>query len=203
MARIYRAAAFAFLIGSVGLQFASMAAAQQVPKAPATTASPAAAAPSSAGTGPDTTTASFGDWTLRCDRRQDMTPPQRFCEMAYAVQKPGDATVLGQLAVGRVTHDQPLRFTAVLPVNVALKALPKLIADGPEPVSVELAWSRCIIGACFSDAAATDEVLRRLRARTEPGRIDYRDGTDREASLPISFRGFGQALEALGREPTN
>ncbi|MDP1960725.1 MAG: invasion associated locus B family protein [Reyranella sp.] len=198
MPRISRAAVFASLIGSVGLLFGSLAAAQQVPKATATP--PAAASP---GAAPDTTTASFGDWTLRCDRRMDVTPPQRFCELAHVVQKPGDANILGQFAVGRVARNDPLKFTTVLPVNVALKTLPRLVADGPEPVSVDLAWSRCLVGACFADATATDEVLKRLRSRTEPGRIVYRDGTDREASLPISFRGLAQALDALDREPAN
>ena len=197
MTRIGRAAAFAWLIGSAGLLLGSMAAAQQVPKAPA------AATPTSPGAAPDTTTASFGDWTLRCTRRQDVTPPQRFCELAHVVQKPGDPNILGQIAVGRVAPGERLKFTAVLPVNVALRTMPKLVADGPVPVSVELTWSRCLVGACFADATASDEVLNRLRARTEPGRIDYRDGTDREAGLPISFLGFGQALDALGREPAN
>jgi invasion protein IalB len=41
--------------------------------------------------GPDRTTASFGDWTLRCDRRADVTPPQRFCEIGQIIQRAGEA----------------------------------------------------------------------------------------------------------------
>lgn len=196
MKGISTVAALASLIGSVGLLFGSPAAAQQVLNTPPATAKPPSAEP-------DTTSATFGDWTLRCDRRLDVTPPQRFCELAHIVQKAGETAAQGQLAVGRVSRSEPLKITAVLPINVALRTLPKLVAEGPEPVSLDLVWSRCIVGACFADAVAPDEVVKRLRSRTEPGRVEYRDGTDREATLPISFRGFGQALDALAREPAN
>ena len=199
MARLGSVASVVWWIGSA-LMFAGQAAAQQAPKAP-----PAQTAAPKPGTSPspDATTASFGDWTLRCDRRLDVTPPQRFCELAHVVQKPGESAILGQLAVGRVGKGDPLKITAVLPVSVALKILPKLVADRPEPLSVELTWTRCVVGACFSDVTASDEILKRLRALKEPARIEYRDGTDREASLPISFRGFGEALDALAHEPAN
>lgn len=163
-------------------------------------AQPAPSAPAQFATKPEQTTASFGDWTLRCNLRLDITPPQRFCELALVIQKPGEAGTQGQLAVGRLTLGEPLRLTAVLPSNIAFKARPKLVLDGKDPISVELTWTRCLTGACFSDAPITDELLSKLRARSEPGRIDYRDGTDRETSLPVSFRGFTPALEALARE---
>lgn len=182
------------LMGSLGLSLELPVAAQSVPPLPPAPSSDPA---------PDQTTASYGDWTLRCNRRIDLTPPRRFCEVALIVQKAGEPNAQGQIAVGRVARNEPLKVTAVLPPNVALKTAPKLTADGKDAPSVELIWTRCISGACFSDATLSEEVVSRLRSRTEPGRIDYRDGADRDASLPVSFRGFAQALDALAREPAD
>lgn len=193
MTKVGIATTIAALLGSLGFLLQSPVVAQPVPALPpaAPTSDPA----------PDQTTASYGDWTLRCNRRIDLTPPRRFCEMALIVQKPGEATARGQVAVGRVARNEPLKVTAVLPPNVAFKTAPRLVTDGKDALSLELAWTRCVAGACFSDAPLSDEAIGKLRTRTEAGRIDYRDGTDREASLPVSFRGFSQALDALAREP--
>lgn len=193
MTRIVNAVTLAALLGSLSLPLPPSVLAQSV--------SPLPPASPPAGPAPDQTTASYGDWTLRCNRRVDLTPPRRFCEMALIVQKPGEASAQGQVAVGRVARNEPLKVTAVLPPNLAFKTAPKLVTDGKDAVAIELAWTRCISGACFSDAPLSEETLSKLRSRTEAGRIDYRDGTDREASLPVSFRGFSQALDALAREP--
>lgn len=170
---------------------------------PLSTTAPKAGPPSSSDLAPDTTTATFGDWTLRCDRRLDLKPPQRVCELGLVVQKQGETGAQAQFALGRVARGEALRITAVLPPNVALKTNPKVIIDGKEPLSTDLSWTRCIAGACFADAAVSAALLSSLRSRTEPGRLDYRDGTDREVTLPISFRGVSSALEALAREEAN
>ena len=192
MTRIGRAVAIVASMAAFNPLLQSPAGAQSVPPLP-----PAA------NTTPDHTTATYGDWILRCDRRMDLSPPRRFCELALIVQKPGEASAQGQVAVGRVTPNEPLKVTAVLPPNIAFKVLPRLVADGKDAFSVELAWTRCISGACFSDAILPEDVVVKLRSRTEAGRIEYRDGADRDAVLPVSFRGLGQALEALAREPVN
>ena len=65
----------------------SSASAQTAP-APAAAASPPAPAPPAAAPSPSRTTASFGDWTLRCDRVADATPPKRSCELGLTVSMP-------------------------------------------------------------------------------------------------------------------
>ncbi len=164
---------------------------------------PKADTPSSSVQAPDHTTATFGDWTLRCDRRLDLTPPQRVCELGLVIQKQGESGAQAQIALGRIARGAALRITAVLPPNVALKTNPKVVVEGQEPPSTELLWTRCIAGGCFADAAVLPTLLNSLRTRTEPGRLDYRDGTERDQTIPISFRGVNAALEALAREEAN
>ena len=192
------AAAAAFALGLLALGSHAMAQSASPPPSSST-----AAPPSPSGPVPDHTTATFGDWTLRCDRRADLAPPQRVCELGLVVQKQGESGAQAQIALGRVARGGALRITAVLPPNIAIKSNPKVIVEDLKPPTTDLSWTRCIAGACFADAAVSTALLDSLRTRTEPGRLDYRDGTDRDITLPLSFRGVGEALAALAREEAN
>ena len=176
---------------------AATVAAQTAPK-PAAQASPPATAPA-----PDRTTASFGDWVLRCDRRPDVTPPQRFCELQETIQKPGDPGPQAQIALGRILATDPIRMTALLPINVSLQISPKIVADGRDGQTIELPWVRCLPNGCFANAIVADDVLRKLRSQKDAGRLEYRDGADRNVVVPVSFRGFSEAWEAFVRESSN
>jgi invasion protein IalB len=181
------------------LILASSAIGQSAPKpAPAATAPPPAVTAT-----PSRTTASFGDWTLRCDRLADATPPRRMCELGLVVQNAGDQSVLAQIAVGRPATGEPLRLTAVLPANITVAVTPKLIIDGKEAGSLDLAWVRCLPGGCIATAVVSDDLLRKLKASPTPGHIEYHDAASREIKLPISLRGFGEAFDALGKESVN
>lgn len=201
------------LAGALAFVVASAAAAQTGQKpapapapaaAPATTpAAPAPSAPPAAPTVPDRTTASFGDWVLRCDRQADATPPRRFCELSQTVQRPGDAGPLAQIAIGRILPTDPLRVTALLPINVSFQPAAKLVVEGRDGPAVELGWLRCLPAGCFASTVITDEALKKLRAHKDVARLEYRDGSGREVVLGLSFRGFGEAFEAFVRESSN
>lgn len=57
-------------------------------------------------------------------------------------------------------------------------------------------------GGCFGELEAVPPaVLTRMRNRGEAqGRLDFRDSAGREVQILFSYRGFGQALDALARE---
>jgi invasion protein IalB len=152
---------------------------------------------------PDHTSTTFGDWTLRCDRRLDLTPPQRVCELGLVVQKAGETGAQAQIAVGRVARGSALQITAVVPPNLAFQTKPKVVVDGQDPSSTDLSWTRCIIGGCFADAPISPDLLKSLRSRTDHGRLDYHDGAGREVTLSVSFLGVKSALDALAREEAN
>lgn len=196
MAWISKAITTAAICASGPLLAGPQAMAQWATKPPSSTTAETAPTAST----PDQTTATFGDWTLRCDRRPDLTPPQRVCELLLVIQKPGETAAQAQIAIGRVAAGQALRITAVLPPNVALKTNPRVVIEGQKPLSTELSWTRCIAGACFADSEVSPDLLNALRSRSEAARLDYRDGTERETSQSVSFRGVRPALDALALE---
>lgn len=174
----------------------------------AQTAAPKAA-PAAAGTSlaqaalPDRTTASFGDWTLRCERRRDSATPAKLCELSQAIQRAGDTGPLAQLALGRLAASDPMKLTVVLPLNVALATAPKVASDAKDGPSMQTTWQRCVPAGCLASATLSDDLLKKLRSAGETGKLDYRDAGDREISLPFSLRGLPEALDALTRESTN
>jgi putative transposase len=51
-----------------------------------------------------------------------------------------------------------------------------------------------------AEALLTDDIRRRWMARTEAGQVRIQDGANQAVALPLSFRGFSLAMEALMRE---
>lgn len=160
-------------------------------KAPAQTPPPANPA------APQRTTATYEDWTLRCEIQG--SPAKKTCEIAQSVNIQGQAQPLTQIALGRATKTDPHVVVMLVPINVWLPANARLVYDEKEP-PVVAAYKRCTPAACFGDAELKDDVIRKMRARTEAGRLEFKDATQRDVAIPVSFKGFGQAIDALAKE---
>jgi invasion protein IalB len=183
---------------------AGAAAAQTAPRGatPAPTAAPPAAtapapAPGAPADSPERTSAVFGDWTVQCVTR---TPGNRICEMIQATQNQQQQPV-SVLAIGRLTRTDPLRLVARVPVNALVAQPARLTLEGDQPLT--LPFRHCNPSGCFAEFELRDEaVLRRLRGRTpeQRGKLEFRDPAGQEVDIPVSFRGFGAALEALQKE---
>lgn len=186
------AVGIAALTGSASAQPAS-------PK-PATppAAAPAPAAPIPAE--PSSTTASFGDWTLRCQRLADAGKTVRICEVAQVLQAQGQQAPIAQIALGRLANGEPVRVTAVMPVSVSFPSSVQITMGEKDAKPVDLPWRRCLPTGCFAEAAPGDDVLKQWRKAGEPGRILFKDAAGRDLALPLSARGLDQALDALAKE---
>jgi invasion protein IalB len=151
---------------------------------------------------PQLTTASYADWTLRCQRAGAAANAPRLCEIDQTVQaqtQQGQQGVILRLAFGRPAAKEPFKLTILVPVNIALPSAPRLSIDDKDPSPVELAWRRCIPAGCVADVDVSADMLKHWRAQTERGRVQIKDSAGREVALPFSFRGLAQALDALAK----
>ncbi|MBL6457643.1 invasion associated locus B family protein [Belnapia sp. T6] len=179
--------------------------AQQAPRAAAQPTQ--APAPTPAPESPERTAAVFADWVMRCETRpaNGTNPAARLCEMAQTTQDQRQQPV-AVLAIGRVAKGEPLRLVAQVPVNVQVGQPARMVLDTParqEP-ALTLPFRSCNPRGCFAEFDLRDEaVLRRLRSRAAdaPARLEWRDATGAEAAIPVSFRGFSAAYDALAKEP--
>lgn len=149
-----------------------------------------------AGGAPTRTTATYEDWTVRCE-----TPPgaqQKTCEV-FQAQQQGQSGPVSQIAIGRAGKSGPHKLVAQIPVNVWLAGAPRLLLDDKQP-PIALGFKRCVPGGCFADADIPDDLLRRLKGRAEPGRLEYKDAIQRDVGIPVSFKGFSQAIDALAKQ---
>jgi invasion protein IalB len=126
----------------------------------------------------------------------------RSCEVAQVISVQGAQQPIAQIALGRVAREQTaLTLLVQVPVNIELGAPLRLIGDDREPLVIETSWRRCVPAGCFAGTELREEaVVRRLRDRPEPVRIEFRDSTGRDLRLAFSVRGLGPALDALARE---
>jgi invasion protein IalB len=128
----------------------------------------------------DMTTATYGDWLLRCRQTPGQKPP-RNCEVVQSLVAQGQTAPVAQLAFGRLAEKGPLYFTAVVPINVSFPSAVRIAFDEKDPTPVVLAWTRCLPGGCFASVELTDDVLARWRARNEAG-VGFRNGDGQRPS---------------------
>lgn len=148
---------------------------------------------------PAQTTASYGDWVLRCVRTGESGMGPRACELVQTMVLQGQQQPVAQVALGYDKAD--LRLTLLVPPAISLSRGPLLgIAGGATP-NFALAWRRCLPNGCFGDVQVGPELMKILRSRTEPMQVVYKDAGERDVTLPFSFRGLVPALEALAKEP--
>jgi hypothetical protein len=119
------------------------------------------------------------------------------------------------LALGRPQRGEPLRIAAMVPVNLQPGAPARLVLEpvqqgqgggrgaAAEPPAIAMPFVNCLPRGCTAETDLRDEaMMRRLRGRPadQQGRLEWRDATGTLRTIPVSFRGFGAAIEALERE---
>lgn len=186
---------------SIFLVLAVMLAAEQAAAqaaAPAKPAAPAAPAPAAqpVSSDPAQTTATYGDWVLRCVRSEHNA---RVCEVVQSLVVQGQQQPVAQIAVGYDKSD--LRFTILVPPAISLSRGALLGVAGAASPSFPMAWRRCLPNGCFADVQAGPELLKTLRGRNDPMQVSFKDAGERDVNLPVSMRGLVPALDALAKEP--
>jgi invasion protein IalB len=158
---------------------------QQVPQ---TTAVPSAQTP-------QRTTATYEAWVLRCDI-QPGPPPQKNCEVAQVAQVPGQPNPISRVAIGRPVNAEAAWLQIQLPVNASFAVGVRVQTDDKDP-GMLVPFRRCIPAGCFAEAELREDSLKRFGASVDAGKMTFKDAGERDTVIPLSFKGFGQAYDAL------
>jgi invasion protein IalB len=148
---------------------------------------------------PETTTATYGAWTLRCERRPDVAKGQKICEIAESVVPQKQQNAIARISLGHPlgADKTQVRITAIFPPNIYIPVAPGIKAKEGD-TAIPLAWKRCFPGGCFADGTMPPEVLKAWRAiEADTGRLTFTEATGRNLAIQFSLRGFAQALDAL------
>jgi invasion protein IalB len=141
---------------------------------------------------PQRTTATYQDWTVRCE----VSATGKTCEMAQAMQIQGQVQPVTQIALGQQSKGAPMKIVFQVPINVWLQTGVKLVLNEKDPGIVAV-YARCLPAACLADANLKDDQIKKLRGLTENGKLQFKDAAQQDVVIPVSFKGFDQAYDAM------
>ena len=144
---------------------------------------------------PDLTTASFGDWVLRCQKR-DSGSTDKTCEVVHSVTAEGQQGTILQLAIGQTEKQSERTLVVVVPVNISFVQTPQISVDANPEDSKTSVWLKCLPVACLANLRL-DQINWKS---SKSGKVSYIDGAGRPVVTPFSLNGLDRALNALDRQ---
>jgi invasion protein IalB len=148
-------------------------------------------------TAQQSTAATYDDWVVRCVT-QAGPPLQKVCDMEQLTQVQGKNTPLSRVAIARPMKAPPIKLIIQLPVNVWLPSGIKIQMSDKDP-GFPGVFTYCVPAGCFADVDASDDALKKFRAATEPAKLVFKNAGQQDVAIPLSFKGFGQAYDALSK----
>jgi len=147
---------------------------------------------------PQRTTATYEDWIVQCEM-QTGSPPQKACEMTQVTQVEGRNIPFSRVAIAQPTKNQPVKLVVQLPVNVSLLVNVRIQVSDSDP-GLAAPFARCVPTGCFADVEVNDDALKKFRATSGAGKLSFADAGGHNVAVPLSFKGFSQAFDALAKE---
>lgn len=148
-------------------------------------------------TAQERTTATYDDWVLQC-AVQAGPPAQKTCdiEQLTQMQSQGRSVPLSRVAITRPEKSQPVRLTVQVPVNVYLRTEVRVQASTSDP-GLAAPFDRCLPVGCFADFVLKDDAIKKFRTATAAGKMTFQSANGQSVAIPLSFKGFGPAFDAL------
>ncbi|MEM1049570.1 MAG: invasion associated locus B family protein [Pseudomonadota bacterium] len=140
---------------------------------------------------PVQTTATYGDWTVRC--RSVAQKDDKLCEMIQVVPAKNKQGAVANLAVGRMPGEDKVRLVVQLPIGVHL---PSRVAMkvGTDAVG-DAEFQSCFSNFCLARSDLDPAALKRLK----DGKVmtlAFKDRALRDAAIQVSLKGFTAAHDA-------
>jgi len=166
--------------------------------APVAHPSEAARAPADNIEVPQQTTATYGDWVVQCV--QNNSPPSEpVCDMAQVTQLQGKNVPFSRVAIGRPEKGQPVKLIVQVPVNASFRTDVHIQTADADP-GVIAPFADCTPNGCFSEFDLKEDIMKKLREADGVGKLSFVDAGGHDVTVPISFKGFSQAFEALSKK---
>jgi invasion protein IalB len=134
----------------------------------------------------------FQDWTMRCEKAEETGPEQ--CHVFQNAKDEKTGRDVAQMAVGRVPNDPKPLVIVSLPLGVYLPPGVLIQVDDKEPIRIPI--EVCDPAGCRAGFPLTNEVQATFKAGLTAN-VTVQDAAGRQASVPLSLKGFTAALNAL------
>jgi invasion protein IalB len=145
---------------------------------------------------PQRTSATYDDWTLSCV----MAGNKKSCAIIQSQTIQGQAVPVSQVSISRSANGDPSKIFFQVPSNVWLPTGVALITGQTEADWFAANFVMCAATRCVAAATLTDAQIKSLRSQRTAGKFVYQNTSQANISIPISFKGLGDALDALQKE---
>jgi len=143
-------------------------------------------------------TKKFGDWTQRCDTRPGV--PGKQCFLTQTIVKTEDQRKRGLLAVtvGLFGPDRKPGMVLRVPLGLAVLLPPgfKLNVPGIEPIRIVIL--SCLPNGCSARTPLAPDTIEAMK-KADAGSVELHNLRKQVIRVPVSFKGFTEALESLTR----
>ena len=139
----------------------------------------------------------FDNWAIKCEKPDEKQKSQGAFEVCYAFQnvvtKEGSQRVLN-IAVGYAPKVTDPVALITLPLGIALPPGASLTMDEAKPIQFPI--ERCEPGGCRAGLKLEKALLDQLSAAKKV-QIGFSDAAHRPVQIPLSMKGFTEALKTL------
>jgi invasion protein IalB len=119
--------------------------------------------------------------------------------MVQVTRVQGKDLPFSRVVIAQPSKSEPPKMIVQVPVNVSFSAKVRVQTTQSDP-GVAAPFARCIPLGCFADFTLNDESVKKLRSASGAGKLLFADASGHEIAVPLSFKGFSQAFDALVKE---
>jgi invasion protein IalB len=116
-----------------------------------------------------------------------------------STQVRGKDVVFSRVIIAYPERGKPYKFIAELPVDASFTRQVRLQTKEADTL-LATPFERCLPAGCFAGTDLAAAVLQRLRTASGTGKLVFADAMGRDVAVPLSFKGFAQALDAVTAE---
>ena len=133
----------------------------------------------------------YEDWTVRCVERENLPP----CDMVqFATERDSGEQVM-QVSIAHAGKENAYGVQIRVPLGVLLDRGAVIRVDAEEPLT-GFTFTRCHASGCYIERIMQPDELTPFKTGIE-GVLGVIGADGRPMTLPLSFRGFSEALRVM------
>jgi len=119
--------------------------------------------------------------------------------MVQVAQVQGNNLPFSRVTLARPEKGQAVKLVVQVPVNISFSANLRILLGGSDQ-GLNAPFARCVPAGCFAEFALTEETIKKLHASSGAGKVSFLDASGHDIDIPLSFKGFAGAFDALAKE---
>jgi invasion protein IalB len=142
---------------------------------------------------PRRTAATYDDWTITCIYTADTK--QRSCELSQAQVLRDQQSPSSRITVEPSSNDS-FKLNFQIAANVHIAEGVRLLGNDQEPIAIAaIQW--CGPAYCVAETRTNSDALKKLNDQDSSGRLVYKNASQKDMIIPVSFKGFSQAAKLM------